>query len=71
MPEITVFVPPAMLATMLVIGATVVAIVSAPLIGAPRSHPTAGVPFSVALPHEATKPTTAIATMDLRIDLTQ
>ncbi len=43
MPATMVLVPPAMLATMLVIGATVVAIVSVPLTGAPSSHPTAGV----------------------------
>ena len=42
MPATIVSVPPTMLATMLVIGATVVAMVSTPVTGEPRSQPTAG-----------------------------
>jgi hypothetical protein len=68
MPKITVFVPPAMFATMLVIGATVVAMVSTPATGAPSSHPTEATLLLVVVPHDATTPTIAIATMDLRIE---
>lgn len=68
MPVTSVPVPPAMLATMLVIGATVVAMVSTPVMGAPISHPIATTPFSVVVPHEATKLTIAIAAMDFRIN---
>ena len=39
MPVTSVLVPPAMLATMLVIGATVVAMVSTPVTGAPSPQP--------------------------------
>ena len=40
MPATMVLVPPTMFATMLVIGATVVAMESIPVTGAPSSHPT-------------------------------
>jgi hypothetical protein len=68
MPVITVLVPPAIFATMLVIGATVVAMVSTPATGEPSSHPTAATSLLLVVPHEVTTPTIAINAMDLRIE---
>jgi hypothetical protein len=53
---------------MLVIGATVVAMVSTPATGEPSSHPTAATSLLAVVAHEVTTPTIAINAMDLRIE---